>query len=320
MSLRPLPVRWLAATCVALPCLVSTCLGCSGAAPLPPAALTHNSSGADALASGDLETASANLDVALEYNPEFVEALTNLGLVEMNRGNFVRARQLLERARRLNPDIAQPHHGLGVLAEREHRRDRASDHYREALRVDPGFAAARANLGRLLLEAGHVEHALDEYRKLRQVDPASDEGHSGYIDSLLRLGRAPEAHDALRLAGQLLGDHPRLRVLAARLEARASRTATAARLLGPVAERDDDHGVEARAWLAVLELSEGRAEAALNEARSALALDPDHPLALYAMALALSDLSAPEAGAWLERALAANPGNPEITKRIVSDP
>lgn len=300
--------------------LAAAVAACSGTAPLPPAALAHNTAGADALAGGDLETASANLEVALEYHPEFVEALTNLGLVEMNRGNFVRSRQLLERARRLNPDIAQPHHGLGVLAEREHRRDLASDHYREALRVDPGFAAARANLGRLLLESGHVEHALEQYRKLRQVDASLDQGHAGYVEALLRLGRTTEAEEALHLAKQLLGEHPHLEVLGARLELRAGRATTAIERLQPVAQRVDDHGVEALAWLAVSELGQGDPEAALRHGQRALALDPDHPLALYALAVALDELGAPQAAAWLERARLANPNNPEITKRIASEP
>src|SRR4051812_49530539 len=83
-------------------------LGCAGAAPLPPKAIALNRAGAEALAEGDLETADARLSLALEYSPRFVEALVNQGLVELQRGNFDRARELFTRARRLNPDVAQP--------------------------------------------------------------------------------------------------------------------------------------------------------------------------------------------------------------------
>ena len=106
-------------------------VACAGTAPLPPKALALNEAGVAALAAGDLEAADARFSLALEYNPKFVDALTNQGLVELQRGNFERARQLLTRARRLNPDVAQPHHALGVLAERERRPDLAS---RELLR------------------------------------------------------------------------------------------------------------------------------------------------------------------------------------------
>jgi Flp pilus assembly protein TadD len=111
---------------------------------------------------GDLEAANARFSLALEHAPHFVEALTNQGLVELERGNTARARQLFERARRLNPDVAQPHHALGVLAEQEQRRDEAAARYREALAVDPGFAPARANLARLLFEGGRLEEAREQ--------------------------------------------------------------------------------------------------------------------------------------------------------------
>src|SRR5437016_2981050 len=112
-------------------------IACAGTAPLAPKAVDLNRAGTEALAHGDLETAEARFALALEYHPRFVEALTNLGLVEMQRGNLARARLHFERARRINADLAQPHHALGVLSERERHPDVAAEHYRDALKVDP---------------------------------------------------------------------------------------------------------------------------------------------------------------------------------------
>ena len=78
---------------------VGACLvlwNCSGTTPLPAKAAELNRAGAHALAEGDLTTAEARFALALEYHPKFVEALTNLGLVEMQRGNLARARLLME--------------------------------------------------------------------------------------------------------------------------------------------------------------------------------------------------------------------------------
>src|SRR6188474_3285688 len=166
-------------------CLPIFCFACAGTAPLPPKALALNEAGVAALAAGDLETADARFSLALEYNPKFVDALTNQGLVELERGNFERARQLLTRARRLNPDVAQPHHALGVLAERERRPDVASTHYWEALHVDPGFAPARENLGRLQFNAGLFDSASLTFKKLIQVAPNLPSGYSGLAEALL---------------------------------------------------------------------------------------------------------------------------------------
>ncbi|HEX2732493.1 MAG TPA: tetratricopeptide repeat protein [Polyangiaceae bacterium] len=291
------------------------CVGCGGAAPLPPAAIALNENGAKALQEGDLETATARLEVALEYNPEFVEALGNLGLVELARGNFARARQLLERAVRLNPDVVQPHHGLGVLAEREHRPDEASVHYRDALRLDPGFTASRANLGRLLLQAGQVEHALVQFRKLREVAPREIAGVSGLIECLMLLGRHAEARAEFSAVSGEIALSPRLALLQAREWIHTGQVNDARQLLTPLAALRDDYGVAANAWLGVIELTEKRPEAALRRARAGLALDLDHPLTLFVAAVALDELDDPGASAWLQRALRANPNNTELAQR-----
>jgi hypothetical protein len=45
-------------------------------------------------------------------------------------------------------------------------------------------------------------------------------------------------------------------------------------------------------------------------------LEPDDPLASYAMAIALDEMAAPNAAAWLERALLLNPDHPELQTRL----
>lgn len=276
--------------------------GCSTAVPLPPRALALNQSGARALESGDLEAADARLTVALEYSPHFVEALVNLGLVELQRGNFARARQLLERARRLNPDVAQPHHALGVLAERERRPDRASVHYREALAVDPGFLPARANLSRLLFNAGHLEAALLSFRRLMEIAPENPEGTTGVIESLIRLGRFGEAEALTSSAIERFSTSHEVRVLAARQRLRRGDVKRAIALLLPLSRGSDDAAATALAWIATAELLRGRPRHAVGAADRALALDPEQPVARNAMARALDQLDDPGAQAWQPRA------------------
>src|SRR5690606_16357947 len=151
----------------------------------------------EALAEGDLETAEARFALALEYSGNFVEALVNQALVEMQRGNFENARRMLKRAKRLNPDVAQPYHGLGVLSERERKHDEASAHYAEALRIDPGFAPARMNLARMLFNAGMYEHARVQFKKLVEIAPDEPSGYSGLSETLIQLGRMNEANQTL---------------------------------------------------------------------------------------------------------------------------
>jgi len=277
-------------------------LGCAGTAPLPPQAVALNRAGAEALARGDLETADARLSLALEYSPRFVEALVNQGLLELQRGNFERARELLMRARRLNADVAQPHHALGILAERQARPDEASRHYYEALAVDPGFAPARANLARLLFDASMLDEALIQFKRLSEVAPDSPEAAQGLAETLLRLGRVDEAEAVTRNARARFPDSPELTVLAARSLLRQGNIARAVELLSPLGYGRDDVAANALGWLATAELLRGQPRQAIGAAKRALELEPSSPVATYAMAQALEALGDPAAIAWQRRA------------------
>jgi Flp pilus assembly protein TadD len=283
-------------------------VGCAGSAPLPAKALELNRAGVDALAAGDLERADARFNLALEYNPSFVDALTNLGLVELQRGNFERARQLLTRARRLNPDVAQPHHALGVLAERERRPDLASQHYYEALRVDPGFAPSRNNLAHLLYDSGAYEDALTQFQRLVEVAPDDPHAHAGLAATLLRLGRADEASTIIAHALTFAPSDPELTNLLARLELRRGQIDAAIARLLPLASGRTDTAVNALSWIAAAELARGFPREAVGAAERALALAPDDALASYALGVSLKKLGDPGAQRWLERARALSPG------------
>ena len=277
-------------------------LGCAGTAPLPAKAIALNRAGAEALARGDLETADARLSLALEYSPRFVEALVNQGLVELQRGNFERARELITRARRLNADVAQPHHALGVLAERQARPDEASRHYYDALAVDPGFAPARANLARLLFDAGMLEEARVQFKRLSEVAPDSPEAAQGLSETLLRLGRVDEAEAVTRQACERFPDSSELTVLAARSLLRQGHVARAIELLSPLGYGRDDVAASALGWLATAELVRGQPRLAVGAAKRALELEPTSPVATYAMAQALEALGDPAALTWQRRA------------------
>jgi tetratricopeptide (TPR) repeat protein len=291
----PRPFGFLAGIC-------SLLLGCAGNAPLPPQALALNQAGAEALARGDLETADARLSLALEYSPRFVEALVNQALVELQRGNFDRARELLLRARRLNPDVAQPHHALGVLAERQARPDEASRHYYEALAVDPGFAPSRANLARLLFDAGMLEEALVQFKRLVEVQPDLPDAAQGLAETLLRLKRIDEAEAVTEQARQRFPDCAELTVLAARSLLRKGEVEKAIELLSPLGYGHDDTAANALGWLGAAELLRGDARSAVGAAKRALDLEPNSPVATYVMAQALGALGDPSAMIWQRRA------------------
>jgi Flp pilus assembly protein TadD len=298
--------------------LVLVCLtGCAGQAPLPPKAVTLNQAGVEALEQGDLTVAEARFALALEYHPRFVDALVNLGLVELQRGNFAQARHWLDEAVGINRHIAQPHHGLGLLEERRGKWARAAEHYREALRVDPGFVPARANLARLYFEGGRMDDAREQFLRLVQVAPEDPHGWTGLADCLYRLGRDDQAELVVAEAVSLLGnDIPVLRIHHARILLRQGDPASARDLLASVTTAPGPAGREAWAWMGMTYLVEGRPAEAARCAEQALSFERNHPLATYVLSMSLAEAGDPDAEAWLARARQLAPGNSVISEAL----
>jgi tetratricopeptide (TPR) repeat protein len=296
--------------------VAASCLACTGSAPLAPKAVLLNQAGTEALAQGNLEMAEARFALALEFHPRFVEALTNLGLVEMQRGNLTRAKLLFERARRINADLAQPHHALGVVAERERRPDVASDHYREALRVNPGFGPSRANLARMLFAAARYDEAREQFTRLVEVDPALLAGRTGLAETLLRLGRESESDAVLERARAELGDGPEIIVLEARRHLRRGSIEEAEALLLPLTGGHDDTARTAWSWVAAGRLAGGDRGGALDAAEKAFSLDRNDAVATFVVAMALAEAKDPRARSWLERAHTLAPHNPLLAQEL----
>ena len=299
--------RWfpLALSFAALTVPVAVVLGgCGGTAPLAPKAIELNRLGVEALSTGDLATAEARFAVALEYHPRFVEALVNLGLTELSRGNHGRAWQLFDRAARINEHLPHPHHGKGALADKEGRGKLAAEHYREALRVDPGFVPARANLGRLYFDAAMYEDAREQFARLSEVAPESDLGPAGLAETLLALGRGPEAEEVLRATEKRAPASPRLGLLRGRLLLLRGDAQAARITLSRVAQHPGDGKLAVLSWWALAELASGDDTAAESRVSAALREDPHDPLAARVLALVLEQRGDKTASAWSERAAA----------------
>ena len=264
--------------------LAASPAGCVPGAPLPAKAIALNRDGAIALTQGDLSVAEARIALALEYSPRFTEAWVNLGLIELERANFERARRALVKARDLNPDLPAPHHALGLIAERQGRSGEAEGHYRAALKVDPGFAPARINLARSLFDRGALEDAREQFLRLTQVAPDLAEGWAGLCDSLLRLQRIDDADDVLGDAIARFGRTPRLAIMDARLLLQRNAFSDAEERLESLTDDPNRaQAAEAFAWLAIARLGEGDSVGAVAAARRALAIAPHLEVARFAL-------------------------------------
>jgi len=79
--------------------------------------------------------------VLTQDHPEFAEPYNNLAVIYAGRGEYVRAREMLESAIRVNPDYATAYENLGDLHARL-----ASQAYEKAARLDAANRGAHAKL------------------------------------------------------------------------------------------------------------------------------------------------------------------------------
>ena len=112
---------------------------------------------------------------AIELDPEYIDALINLGHLAHAAGRTEEAELLFRRTIEVDPDHPVGWYNLGVALEDRGRRKEAVAAYLEAVRLSPGHASAHFNLSRLYEGMGAKAHAirhLAEYRRFRRNEEA----------------------------------------------------------------------------------------------------------------------------------------------------
>lgn len=161
--------------------LIAAALSCSGCIPIrvPDIARQYNDQCAVLLTAGDLDQAEAACAQALEYQPQYWDALHNMGLICEARGDTERAKTFFRKSLRANPDMAQSYNSLGTIAAKERNYTAARDYFMAALRVNPDYAEARANLASACLRSNDLDGAERAYRQLVLSSPNLSEAHAG---------------------------------------------------------------------------------------------------------------------------------------------
>ena len=97
---------------------------------------------------------------ALDADPNYADALLNLGRLEHRAGDLAAAEARYRRAIQCDPGDATSHFNLGVLLEDRNCPQAAAEAYEQAIALDPDLADAHYNLGLLLERLGQRADAL----------------------------------------------------------------------------------------------------------------------------------------------------------------
>ena len=237
-----------------------------------------NNLGEALAAEGRPADALAAYSTALRLDPNCVDAVYNVGVLDSQAGQIDQAVADYLIALKLDPLNAPAHRSLADALAGEGRIDEAVAHYREALRIDPAYAAAHSNLGNLLLQQGDTAQAIEEFRAALTSNPGLTFAHYNLANALRRAGRMDAA-------------------VAEYLEA----------------IRCDPKYAETYNNLGCLLAQQGRVDYAIAEYHDALRAKPDFPEALCNLGTALirrgDEAEAIDA---TRKALALQPANPAI--------
>ena len=147
------------------------------------------------LAGGRLDEAEQILIDLHQRNPDFADICNKMGQLYFQKGDYLRAKEFLNRAVRLNPyyteaslNLAVTLNEIGQYNEAKKIIDQAKDRVKERKSlIDPFIAGKLANrhkeLGDIYRELGLLESSSEEYRKALSLAP-------GFADIQVRLGVA----------------------------------------------------------------------------------------------------------------------------------
>jgi tetratricopeptide (TPR) repeat protein len=139
-------------------------------------ALYHCNLGEMCRLAGRLEEAVAAGRRALELQPNYSQALNNLGIAHYDREDYEAAVECYRQAVRQDPSFAEAHSNLGNALRAQHKLEEAIASYNRGLQLKPAYADALNNLGTALRDAKRWSEAEIAYRKalaLKPQDPAT---------------------------------------------------------------------------------------------------------------------------------------------------
>ena len=120
----------------------------------------------------------------MQWNPNAVECLTDLGTIYLKSGMLEKARELLEKALSLGRKDSALYSNLALVYARQGDDMRAEQWYQEALKIEPDLIEALTNLGHLYLRNNRLEEA--ERTFMQVVSNGLENG--GLVDVHLALG------------------------------------------------------------------------------------------------------------------------------------
>lgn len=137
--------------------------------------LDYYNTGIKSTASGDLERARFNLELAYAYVPDNSEINFALGDLWVKEGDTRKAKAFFRRALEINPRHSGAYNNLGILAMSEHRWDLAARFLALSIAIEPDDMKTHFLLAQTLLQENELAGAEGEIKKALKLNPGRPE-------------------------------------------------------------------------------------------------------------------------------------------------
>jgi tetratricopeptide (TPR) repeat protein len=196
------------------------------------------------------------------------------------------SRTLYEHTLRATENNYVIHYNLGKVLQNQNETDAAIEHYLEALRIRPSFPPPHNNLGVVFAARGRMKEAIEHYEQAARFNPRDADVHNNLANALSNEGRHAEAdvhfRESLRLRPSA-GTHSNY-ALALILAGRLDEAVENAE----TAVRMNPQYPQAHNNLATALVKQGKPTEAIVHYREALRLMPGFPAAKRRLAWVLS--------------------------------
>ena len=179
-----------------------TPLGETKASEAPSAWKNHFEIAVEHNCSGRYQESVSSFQKAVELNPNYEPAWTNMGYVLCELGRYQEALDALKHSLALNPQCAEARCNAAVVFMRNGRWQQAIPHLLEALRCKPDYVNAHCNLGQCLICLHRDQEARQVLERALQLHPHNGTAQADLGVVYLNLGLLEQAKQILQNALQ----------------------------------------------------------------------------------------------------------------------
>jgi len=111
---------------------------------------------------------------ALDIDPNYTDAIINLGNLLYEKGNTDQARQLYEKALEIDRKCCQAHLNLGNIYDDLQDYGNALKHFKRALEINSDYADVRFNMAIVYEKLGLGNNARRQWKEYLKIDPHSE--------------------------------------------------------------------------------------------------------------------------------------------------